>query len=481
MPRRPRRSPNVRNTGVPSLLPSRLLKATMCAALVAGALCFGFVSNLAAATFVDSNRDLGVLRPGPERLAAASFGPATGHVESFMPPVLPPRAVNDTPTNVRHEPWDEAIRELTGEEQQRRVATEAVDEAKRREQEREEEEEEAQQRAVAERIEEEQRLHEAELGADDAAPGCAVELTTKEEDQRRVEEAAATAARLYDVPERVAQEGQAPIDVEAAAETAPQCEAEPVEKKETQWHKAAVEAMRQLTVKAAQPRLAAIAAADAATHRELELAHMRKQRAADEAVARAVQSMQQQQQQQQATAVIRAWEAQQRTAAAEALDKAKRREQEREEEAQQRAVADRIEEEQRLHEAELGADDAAQGCAVELVTKEEEQRRAEEERLYDVPERAAEVEQAPTAAEAAADTAPQSEAEPAATDEEPRNDTKQHEAGVEEQQQRMAAPVKDVTDPAPFFSSFLGRVQALSFTVAQLAVGTVIGGRRLMM
>jgi hypothetical protein len=45
----------------------------------------------------------------------------------------------------------------------------------------------------------------------------------------------------------------------------------------------------------------------------------------------------------------------------------------------------------------------------------------------------------------------------------------------------MAAPVKDVTDPAPFLSSFLGRVQALSFTVAQLAVGTVIGGRRLLM
>jgi hypothetical protein len=244
MPRRPRRSPpNVRNASVPSPLPSRLLKTTsLCAALVAGALCFGFWSNPAAATFVDSNRDLGVLRPGLERLAAASFGPATGHVESFMPFVLPPRAMNDTPTNVRHEPWNEAVRELTTEEQQ------ALDEAKRRREQEREEEEEAQQRAV-----------------------------------------------------------------------------------------------------------------------------------------------------------------------------------------------------------------------------------------HDVPERAAEVEQAPTAAEAAADTAPQRETEPAATDEEPRNETKQHEAGVEAQQQRMAAPVKDVTDPAPFLSSFLGRVQALSFTVAQLAVGTVIGGRRLMM
>jgi hypothetical protein len=220
MPRRPRRSPNVRNTSVPSPLPSRLLKATsLCAALVAGALCFGFVSNLAVATFVDSNRDLGVL-----------------------PPVLPPRAVNDAPTNVRHETSNEAVREMTAEEQQ------ALDEAKRREHEGEEEEE---------------------------------------------------------------------------------------------------------------------------------------------------------------------------------------------EEAQQRAV-------------------------------------------HDVPERAAEVEQAPIAAEAAAHVARQSEAEPAATDE-PRNDTKPHEDGGEEQQQRLAAPVKDVTDPAPFLSSFFGRVQALSFTVAQLAVGTVIGGRRLMM
>jgi hypothetical protein len=274
MPRRPRRSPIVRNASVPSLLPSRHLMATsMCTALVAGALCFCFVSNPAVATFVDSNRDLGVLRPGLERLAAAPFGPATGHVESFMPPVLPPRAVNDTPTNVRHETSNEAVRELTAKEQQRTTASEALDEAKRREQKREQEEE-AQQRAVA-------------------------------------------------------------------------------EKKETHWHEAAVVAMRQLTVTAAQPRLAAIAAADAATHRELELAQMRKQRAA--------------------------------------------------------------------------------------------------------------------------------EVEPAEADEEPRNETKQHEAGVEEQQQRMAAPVKDVTDPAPFLSSFLGRVQALSFTVAQLAVGTVIGGRRLMM
>jgi hypothetical protein len=87
----------------------------------------------------------------------------------------------------------------------------------------------------------------------------------------------------------------------------------------------------------------------------------------------------------------------------------------------------------------------------------------------------------PTAEADCAYAARQSETEPAATDEEPRNETKQHEAGVEEQQQRMAAPVNDVTDPAPFLSSFLGRVQALSFTVAQLAVGTVIGGRRLMM
>jgi hypothetical protein len=178
----------------------------MCAALVAGALCFGFVSNPAVATFVDSNRDLGVLRPGLERLAAASFGPATGHVESFMPPVLPPRAMNDTPTNVRHEPSNEAVRELTAEEQQRRAAAEAVDEAKRREQQREEEEE--AQRAVAERIEEEQRLHEAELGADDAAQGCAVELATKEDEQRRAEADAAAAARLYDVPERAAEEGK---------------------------------------------------------------------------------------------------------------------------------------------------------------------------------------------------------------------------------------------------------------------------------
>jgi hypothetical protein len=75
---------------------------------------------------------------------------------------------------------------------------------------------------------------------------------------------------LHDVPERAAQEEQAPIDAEADAETARQSEAEPAEKKETQWHKAAVEAMRKLTVTAAQPRLAAIAAADAATHRELE-------------------------------------------------------------------------------------------------------------------------------------------------------------------------------------------------------------------
>jgi hypothetical protein len=157
MPRRPRRSPNVRNVSVPSPLPSRLLMTTsLCAALVAGALWFGFWSNPAAATFVDSNRDLGVLRPGLERLAAASFGPATGHVESFMPPVLPPRAMNDTSTSVRREPSNEAVRELTAKEQQRRAASEAVDEAKRREQEREEEE--AQQGAVAERIEEEQRL-----------------------------------------------------------------------------------------------------------------------------------------------------------------------------------------------------------------------------------------------------------------------------------------------------------------------------------
>jgi hypothetical protein len=144
---------------------------------------------------------------------------------------------------------------------------------------------------------------------------------------------------------------------------------------------------------------------------------------------------------------------------------------------QQRAVAERIEEVQRLHEAELATDDGAQGS--ELVTQGEEQRRAEEDaataaRLDDVPERAVEVEQAPIAAEVA-------ETEPAATDEEPPNETKQHEAGVEEQQQHMAAPVNHVTDPAPFLSSFLGRVQALSFTVAQLAVGTVIGGRRLMM
>jgi hypothetical protein len=113
--------------------------------------------------------------------------------------------------------------------------------------------------------------------------------------------------------------------------------------------------------------------------------------------------------------------------------------------------------------------------------REEGEEEAQQRALHDVPERAAEVEKASTAAEAAADTAPQSEAEPAATDEEPRNETKQHEAGGEEQQQRMAAPVKDVTDPAPFLSNFLGQVQALSFTVAQLAVGTVIGGRRLMM
>jgi hypothetical protein len=266
----------------------------MCAALVAGALCFGFWSNPAVATFVDSNRDVGVLRRGLERLAAASFGPATGHIESFMPPVLPPRAMNGTPTNVRHEPSNEAVREMTAEEQQRRAASEAVDEAKRREQQRAEEE--AQQRAVAERIEEEQPLHEAELSADDAAQGCAVELATKAEEQRRAEADAAGAAPLYDVPERAAKEGQARTDAEADAETARQREAEPAE-----------------------------------------------------------------------------------------------------------------------------------------------------------------------------------------ADEEPRNETKQHEAGVEEQQQRMAAPVKDVTDPAPFFSNFLGRVQALSFTVAQLAVGTVIGGRRLMM
>jgi hypothetical protein len=265
MPRRPRRSPNVRNASVPSPLS---LSPPQGDVNVRRARRWGPVLRLL--TRVDSNRDLGVLRPGLERLAAAPSVPVTGHVDSFMPPVLPPCAVKDAPTNVRHEPWDEAIRELTGEEQQRRVAAEAVDEVMRREQEREEEEEEAQQRAVAERIEEEQRLHEAELGADDAAPGCAVELATKEEEQRRAEEDAAAAARLYDVPECAAQEEQAPIDAEAAAETAPQCEAEPAEKKETQWHKAAVEAMRQLTVKAAQPRLAASAAADVATHRELE-------------------------------------------------------------------------------------------------------------------------------------------------------------------------------------------------------------------
>jgi hypothetical protein len=213
MPRRPRRSPNVRNASVPSLLPPRLLMATsMCAALVAGALCFGFVSNLAVATFVDSNRDLDVLRPGLERLAAAPSAPATGHIESFMPPVLPPRAMNDTPTNTRHETSNDAVREMTAEEQQRTAAAEAVDEAKRREQQREEEEEEVQQRAVAERIEEEQRLHEAELGADDADQGCAVELATREDEQRRAEADATAAARLYDVPERAAEVEQAPTD-----------------------------------------------------------------------------------------------------------------------------------------------------------------------------------------------------------------------------------------------------------------------------
>jgi flagellar biosynthesis GTPase FlhF len=234
MPRRTRRSSNVRKASVPSLLPSRLLLASsLCTALVAGALCFGFVSNLAVATFVDSNRDLGVLRRGLERLAAAPFGPATGHVESFMPPVLLPRAMNDTPTNVRHETSNEAVRELTAEEQQRRVAAEALDEAKR--QHEREEEEEAQQRAVAERNEEEQRLDEAELAADDDAQGCAVELATKEDQQRRGEE-----ERLYDVPERAAEVEQAPIDAETAAETAPQSEAEPAEKKATQWREAAV-------------------------------------------------------------------------------------------------------------------------------------------------------------------------------------------------------------------------------------------------
>jgi hypothetical protein len=103
--------------------------------------------------------------------------------------------MKDAPTNVRHEPSDEAVRELTAKEQ-RRAASEALDEAKRREQ----------QRALAERIEEEQRLHEAELVADDAAQVCAVELATKEEEQRRAKAAAAAAARLYDVPERAAQE-----------------------------------------------------------------------------------------------------------------------------------------------------------------------------------------------------------------------------------------------------------------------------------
>jgi colicin import membrane protein len=265
------------------------------------------------------------------------------------------------------------------------------------------------------------------MGIDDVAQGCAVEPATKEDDPRRAEE-----ERLYDVPERAAAVEQAPIDAEAAAVTPPQGEAEPAEKKETQWHKAAIQAMRQLTVKAAQPRLAAIAAADAATHRELELAQMRKQRAADEAGARAVQSMQQQQQQAMA-AVVQAREEQQRTAAAEALDEAKRREQQREEEkekAQQRAVAERIEEEQRLHEAELGADDADQGCAVELATKEDDPDAAAAARLYDVLERAAAVEQAPIDAEASAETTRQREAEPAE-----KKATRWHEAAVEAMRQ----------------------------------------------
>jgi hypothetical protein len=73
--------------------------------------------------------------------------------------------------------------------------------------------------------------------------------------------------------------------------------------------------------------------------------------------------------------------------------------------------------------------------------------------------------------------------QPGVTEHPPNSTCERPEAGVEEQQQRMAAPgrTNDVTDPAPFLSSFFGRVQALSFTVAQLAVGTVIGGRRLMM
>jgi hypothetical protein len=78
---------------------------------------------------------------------------------------------------------------------------------------------------------------------------------------------------------------------------------------------------------------------------------------------------------------------------------------------------------------------------------------------------------------------PLSREQPGVTEHPPNSTCERPEAGVEEQQQRMAAPgrTNDVTDPAPFLSSFFGRVQALSFMVALLAVGTIIGGRRLMM